>query len=80
MSDIENNHAKPAMSELIVGNSDVPIETLRARSIALFCFKTAAVIDLISPLDAPFFRKGGWSTFTRQGLRLKFGVPQPFDV
>lgn len=32
MSDIENNHAKPAVTDLIVGKVDVPIPRSRARS------------------------------------------------
>jgi hypothetical protein len=57
MGDIENQHAKTALSDLIIGKSDVPIDSARARSIALFSFKTAAVFDLISSNHAPFFRR-----------------------
>src|SRR5271154_5981831 len=43
MSDIENDHAKPAMTDLITGKVDVPITESKARSLALFGFKTAVV-------------------------------------
>src|ERR1700733_10755898 len=75
MSDIENNHAKPNLSELIIGNTDVPIEAPRARSIALFCFKTALVIDVISPLDAPFFRKA-----ERYAFRTSLAIPEIVNI
>jgi hypothetical protein len=57
MSDIESDHAKPALADLISGKRNIPINDNRARSIALFCFKTAAVFDLISKNHAPFFRR-----------------------
>ena len=75
MSDIENIHAKPALSELIAGNSDVAIEAPRARSIALFCFKTALVVDLISPLGSPFFRKT-----ERYAFRTFLAIPEIVNI
>jgi hypothetical protein len=45
MSNIESQHAKPAMMELIAGKVDIPIPQARARSIALFAFKTAVICD-----------------------------------
>jgi hypothetical protein len=56
MSDIEHKHAKPALAELITGKSRVPVDLERARSIAIFCFKTAAIFDLIAASHPPFFR------------------------
>jgi hypothetical protein len=44
MSEIET-HAKPAMTDLIVGEIDVPISGPRARDIARFAFKSAVVVD-----------------------------------
>lgn len=55
MSAIENNHAKPAMTDLIRGKVDIPIDESRARSIALFAFKTAVVFDHIQRDQQPFF-------------------------
>jgi len=45
MSDIEKWHAQPAMSELIAGKVDIPIPQSRANSIALFAFKTIAILE-----------------------------------
>lgn len=44
MSRLETQHAEPAMSDLIVGK-DVVISESQAKSVALFAFKTAVVID-----------------------------------
>jgi hypothetical protein len=38
MSNIENQHAKPVMTDLIIGKVDIPIPQSSARSIALFAF------------------------------------------
>lgn len=45
MSAIENEHAKPAMSDLILGNKVLTVSQSRANSIALFAFKTAVIVD-----------------------------------
>jgi hypothetical protein len=45
MSTIESQHAKPAMTELIAGKLDIPIAQSRAKSIALFAFKTAIILE-----------------------------------
>jgi hypothetical protein len=45
MSDIENDHGKPVLTSLIEGEKVVPIDALTARSIAIWTFKTAVVID-----------------------------------
>ena len=55
MSAIENDHAKPAMSDLIRGVCDVAITESRALSIALFAFKTAVVFDYMQKTRQPFF-------------------------
>jgi hypothetical protein len=48
MSAIESQHAMPALTELIRGDSGVPVTGVRARSIALFAFKTAVLFDCIA--------------------------------
>ena len=48
MSRLENDHAKPAMADLIAGKSGIPIPQSRAYSIALFAFKTAVVVEYLS--------------------------------
>jgi hypothetical protein len=45
MSNLEEQHAKPTMSDLIVGKVDIPIPQSRANSIALFAFKTAVILE-----------------------------------
>jgi hypothetical protein len=45
MSEIEAKHAQPVMSPLILGQTGIPISQADARSIALFAFKTAVIID-----------------------------------
>ena len=45
MSDIEAKHAKPVLTPLITGGLDIPIRLAEARSMALFAFKTAVVLD-----------------------------------
>jgi hypothetical protein len=45
MSKIESDHAKPALTDLITGKTDIPILQSRANSIALFAFKTAVIVE-----------------------------------
>jgi hypothetical protein len=75
MSRIENDHAKPALSDLIAGNSDVVIDAKRVDSIALYCFKTALVIDLISPLAPPFFQAA-----ERYAFRTSLAIPPIINI
>ena len=70
MSDIEHSHAKPALADLIIGKLGVPVDPARARSIATFSFKTAAVFDLISAYHPPFFRKD-----ERYAFRSSLAIP-----
>ncbi len=55
MSDIENKHAKPAMADLMLGKTNIPIDPQRAHSLALFTFKTAVVLDHLTRNPQPFF-------------------------
>lgn len=57
MSNIEKEHAKPALTPLITGQMDIPIDRARAHSMALFAFKTAVVLDHTQRLQEPFFSK-----------------------
>lgn len=68
MSNIESRHAKPVLTPLITGKLDIPIGLPEARSIALFAFKTAVVIDHAhSRSGTPFFGRT---------LRHQFGDAQ----
>jgi hypothetical protein len=70
MSKIESQHAKPAMTDLIRGKTDVPISQSRADSIAFFAFKTALLFDYIQRNRAPFF-----GTSVRHCFRESLGIP-----
>ena len=71
MSRIENDHAKPAMMDLIIGKLDFPILQSRANSIALFAFKTAVILDHANPKrDTHFF-----SRQVRHRFRKNLDVP-----
>lgn len=45
MSDIENEHGRPVLTPLIEGDKAIPIDQGRAKSIAIWAFKTAVVMD-----------------------------------
>lgn len=73
MSDIETDHAEPALTPLIVGKVGVPISEEWARSLAIFAFKTAAVIDLMpvrQKKSPPFF-----SHSIRSAFRDNLAIP-----
>ena len=55
MSDIENRHAIPVLKPMITGSSTVPITRDTARSLAIFSFKTAVVLDHARRVGDPFF-------------------------
>lgn len=55
MSNIESQHAKPAMADLLMGKVDVPIDQSRARSLALFAFKAAVIFNHMRRNAEPFF-------------------------
>ena len=58
MSNIESQHAMPALTPLIVGEtSGIPITQELARSLALFAFKTAVVMDHAHHRGEPWFSK-----------------------
>jgi hypothetical protein len=58
MSDIEAQHAMPALTPLIVGEtSPIRITQNLARSLALFAFKTAVVMDHAHHRGSPWFSK-----------------------
>jgi hypothetical protein len=54
---------------------DIPIDRSRAHSIALFCFKTAAVFDLIGSNHAPFFTKA-----ERYAFRESLTIPSQANI
>ena len=73
MSSLESQHAMPSMSDLIIGKVDIPIDQVRANSIALFGFKTAVVIDHIERNRQPFFERSIRHEF-RHSLTIPYNV------
>jgi len=58
MSNIEKDHAQPALTPLITGEFNIPIDRERAHSISLFAFKTAVIMDHQQRrIEGPFFSK-----------------------
>lgn len=57
MSRLEEEHAKPVITPLIAGDTALPITPEVARSIALFAFKTAVIVDHSNRHRPPFFAK-----------------------
>lgn len=58
MSDLENDHAKPVLTPLISGDATkMEITQQVARSIALWIFKTAVVLDQAQHRPYPWFPK-----------------------
>jgi hypothetical protein len=70
MNEIEQNHAKPSMADLIVGKSDILVDQSRAHSIALFGFKTAIIFDSLARTREPFFDRS-----VRHGFRISLTIP-----
>jgi hypothetical protein len=70
MSAIENEHAKPVMTPLILGETGIKINQSQADSLARFAFKTAVVVDYISRDRQPFF-----SRFVRHGFKESHAIP-----
>jgi hypothetical protein len=73
MSSLEDQHAKPAMSDLIVGKN-VAISESQAKSVALFAFKTAVVIDHMGR-DGPFY-----STAARREFAKSLTIPHNVHI
>jgi hypothetical protein len=70
MSDIETQHAKPSMTDLILGKPNTPIGQSRATSIAIFAFKTAVILNHMHRRVEPFFRPS-----VRHRFRQHLAIP-----
>ena len=58
MSRIETDHAQPILTPLVTGKLGIPIRLEEARSIALFAYKTAIVLDYAKFRNSsPFFER-----------------------
>jgi hypothetical protein len=75
MSHLEESHARPAMTELILGHHVSSLDSLRASAIARFACKTAMVVDYMRPAESSFFGRAE---------RLQFGdslcIPNALQV
>jgi hypothetical protein len=72
MSDIESKHAKPVLTPLVKGEMNIPINQKSARSIALFAFKTAVVLDHANRGTDPFFSRRLRYAFRKHQLIPQF--------
>jgi hypothetical protein len=73
MSELENNHAKPAMVNLILDKRGTRVGLSRARSIALFAFKTAVIFDHLARKRPHFFERSARHEF-RKSLTIPLNV------
>jgi hypothetical protein len=79
MSDLENLHARPAMKDLITSDKGTLLSPERLRSIAIFAFKSAVIVDhALVPNPKfrdrePFFSADSRTAF-RQSLVIPAGV------
>lgn len=73
MSDLENRHAKIALTDLIIGN-ETHIDALRAKAIARFAFKMAVIADHMGRgKTAPFFSEKARRYFAKS-LTIPRGI------
>lgn len=70
MSRLENDFAKPAMADLILGNRIGQLSEKRARGLSLFAFKTAVITNRTLPKSEWFF-----GTSERYSLRQLLAIP-----
>lgn len=64
MSNLEQRHAMPAMTDLIIGKTELISLQLRTDAIARFAFKTAVIIDHMQR-DEPFFPRSARHHFAK---------------
>ncbi|HKI10498.1 MAG TPA: hypothetical protein VKA02_00185 [Candidatus Acidoferrum sp.] len=69
MSDIEEQYAKPAMTDLILGKQVGALSRKRAMGLSLFAFKTAVIANCTLPEDHFFFAKSQRYAF-RESLTI----------
>jgi len=70
MSRLENDLAKPAMADLILGHRISELSKKRARGLSLFAFKTAIVANRSLPPSEWFFERSD-----RYAFRESFTIP-----
>ena len=70
MSDLENDHAKPVMQDMILHGAPRMLQPSDIASIAAFAFKTTVVTDHMHPRRKPFF-----SSATRYRFAASLAIP-----
>jgi hypothetical protein len=75
MSDLEGNHAKPAMKEAILSDAPITLSTEKLVAISMFAFKTIVVADHMERNKLPFF-----SSLSRVRFRNTLHPPIGFQV
>lgn len=75
MSNLENRHAKSALSDLIIGDKNLIISSEQAKAISRFAFKTAVVVDHMRRDEESFF-----SRTERHNFRHSLKIPKSVRV
>src|SRR5277367_3604515 len=70
MSNLENDHAKPAMKDLILGNRVGQFTPKRVRGLSLFAFKTSVIGNRTLPESEWFFDRS-----VRQAFKDTLAIP-----
>jgi hypothetical protein len=65
MSHLESQHAKTALTDLIIGNKDLIVSHVQAQAIARFAFKTAVVVDHMKRDGKLFFPRAARHHFAK---------------
>ncbi len=65
MSNLESQRAKPAMTDLILGDKHFRIRRGRAHSLAIFAFKTAVIVNHMDRVLGSFFPRSVRYEFAR---------------
>jgi len=78
MSDLENNHARPAMQDLILSDNPVLLTHERTAAIVAFGYKTAVICHAMQRHESPYFPKDVFSPMRllrfRKSLAVPFGI------
>src|SRR4051812_37531604 len=72
-SDLENDHAKPALTPLLESFEPITLTPEEVFSIAAFAFKTAVVADAMTDERKPFFARAERDAFRRR-LEIPPGI------
>lgn len=71
MSDVENDHAKPTLRDMVLSSNPVSLLPLGVKSIANYCFLKAVIADRMNTKRQPFF-----SRRQRREFRASLTIPE----